>query len=49
MEHELRNTRILEMSAIYLHVAFQKSLNILIGGILSQAGREILQLVQQNI
>lgn len=37
------------MSITYLHVALQKSLNILIGGVLSQAGREVFQLVQQTI
>lgn len=37
------------MCATYLHVALQKSLNILIGGILSQTGREVFQLVQQTI
>lgn len=37
------------MWAAYLHVALQKSLDILIGGVLSQTGREVFQLVQQTI
>lgn len=34
------------MCATYLHVALQKSLDIFIGGILPQTGREVFQLVQ---